>query len=131
MPPSDDTQCRVAICDDVADFRRVLELLLETEPNMEVVGQASNGREAIELVTTTEVDVLLLDVAMPIMDGLEALPHVVAASPATAVVMLSGFGSAAQRQAEEMGAASYIEKGTPPNAMVDAIRDACTRHASR
>lgn len=127
-PPS----FRIAICDDVAEFRRVLELLLEVEHDFTIVGQASNGREAIELVTKVDVDVLLLDVAMPIMDGMEALPHVVEASPATSVIMLTGFGTAAKRRrAKELGAAGYVEKGLAPNALIDAIRLESQKQAAR
>lgn len=114
---------RIAICDDVADFRRVLQLLLDVEDDFTIVWQAANGREALDLVTKVKVDVLLLDVAMPVMDGMEALPLIVEAAPETAVIMLTGFGTAAKRRrARELGATGYIEKGLPPNVLVDAIR---------
>ncbi|MCW2921627.1 MAG: response regulator receiver protein [Thermoleophilia bacterium] len=126
MPPPTDMTCKVAICDDVADFRRVVGLLLETAPDMQVVGEAGNGREAIELVQAVDIDVLLLDVSMPVMDGMEALPHLVAASPETSIVMMTGFGSMTKRrEADALGATGWIEKGTSPNAMVEAIRAAC------
>lgn len=125
--PTSSTSCRVAICDDVPDFRRVLSLLLGSEPGIELVGEAGNGREAIELVETTEVDVLLLDLAMPIMDGMVALPRIVEASPTTRVVMLTGFGSdAIRRQAFELGASSFVEKGSTPSEIIAAVTDACS-----
>jgi CheY-like chemotaxis protein len=58
MAPAENTNCRVAICDDVDDFRRVMQIMLEGEPGIEVVGQAKHGGEAIELVKTVQVDVL-------------------------------------------------------------------------
>jgi DNA-binding NarL/FixJ family response regulator len=69
---------------------------------------------------------------MPVMDGLEALPHIVRTSPSTSVVMLTGFGSdAKRRQAHELGATGYIEKGTSPGDLVDAIRGACSTPTPR
>ena len=107
--------CRVAICDDVAAFRTALKIVFRLEPQFAVVGEAGNGREAVTLVTGTEVDVLLLDLSMPIMDGLEALPLIRAASPATKVVVLTGFGSGRLRaEALAAGASRYIEKGASP-----------------
>ena len=85
--------CRVAICDDVADFRQLLTLMLSRAHDLEVIGEASNGIEVIELVRAQAPDVLLLDVAMPVMDGLAALPRVHEVSPKTRVILLTGFGS--------------------------------------
>ncbi len=120
------TTCRVGICDDVADFRRVIGIMLRAEQGVEVVGEAGNGQEAIDLVTSTAIDVLVLDVAMPVMDGLEALPSIRKASPSTRVVMFTGFGSpAVRRQAEELGAYAYIDKGTGPAELIAAITGAC------
>lgn len=132
MTPPTETSCKVAICDDVADFRRVVGLLLETATGIEVVGEAGNGKEAIELARTVDIDVLLLDVSMPVMDGMEALPHIVEVSPRTSVVMMTGFGSTRwRREAEALGATGWIEKGTPPNAMVEAIRAACSARGAQ
>lgn len=118
-------RCRVAICDDVAEFRRVVSLLISFEPDMEVVGEAADGRAAIELVSNTDVDVLLLDLAMPVMDGMEALPRIIDTAPSTRVIMLTAFGSERIRQrADELGAHGYLEKGIPPNDLVAAVRRA-------
>ena len=114
---------RIALCDDNHAFRRLIQLLLEMEPDVDVVGDAANGKEAIELVQEHRPDVLLLDVAMPIMDGIEALPHVRAASPQTRVIMLSGFSSAAIReQATAAGAELFVEKGSDLKEIIAAIR---------
>lgn len=116
--------CRVGVCDDVDSFRALLVLLFDLEPDLEVVGQAINGVEAIELVTDTHVDVLFLDVAMPIMDGLEALPRIREVAPHTKVVMLTGFGTSAIReQALRDGACRFVEKGRSPAALVTLIRE--------
>lgn len=116
--------CRLAICDDVATFRQLLTLLFGLESDFEIVGEAANGREAIDVVESTRADVLLLDLAMPVMDGMEALPHIRQASPDTKVVMLTGFGSAAmQEQAAQLGAVAYLEKGLAPAELIRAVRD--------
>jgi DNA-binding NarL/FixJ family response regulator len=127
MPsPAHARRCRVAICDDVADFRQLLTLMLSRAQDLEVVGEASNGLEVIELVRSQAPDVLLLDVAMPVMDGLVALPHVHEVSPNTRVILLTGFGSEKVRQeALQAGVARYLEKGTHPNVIVDEIRSVC------
>lgn len=115
--------CRVAICDDVADFRNLLTLMLGRARDLEVIGEASNGMEAIELVRVQAPDVLLLDVAMPVMDGLAALPRLREVSPDTRVILLTGFGSERIRQeARQAGVALYLEKGAPADVVVDAIR---------
>ncbi len=127
MSESSTTRCRVGICDDVASFRSVLALMFQVEPGIEVVGQAENGAEALELVRSTPVDVLLLDVAMPVMDGLEALPQIRDAAPDTKVVMLTGFGTAAiHERALSEGASRFIEKGISPVDLVKAVRETCS-----
>lgn len=122
------TPIRVAICDDVEAFRRMLSLVFDLERDIEVVGQAANGKEAVELAREADIDVLLMDLAMPVMDGIEALPHVLAASPDTKVIMLTGFGTAEiLERAIAAGAARYLTKGILPNDILAAIRDV---HAS-
>ncbi|MCW2973210.1 MAG: hypothetical protein JWN72_1483 [Thermoleophilia bacterium] len=114
---------RIALCDDNHAFRRLIQLLLELEDDVEVVGSAEDGNGAIALATEHQPDVMLLDVAMPNMDGIEALPHVLAASPNTRVIMLSGFSSPAIRaQAEAAGAERFVEKGADLPTIIAAIR---------
>ena len=118
--------CRVVICDDQQGFRHVLSVMLGLETGLDVVGEAENGREAIDLVGELRPDVLLLDIAMPVMDGLDALPHVREASPETAVLMLSGLTSdTVRRRALAAGARLFLEKGTDVDVLAQQIRDAC------
>ncbi|MCW2923284.1 MAG: response regulator receiver protein [Thermoleophilia bacterium] len=119
--------CRLVLCDDARDFVRLLKLLIDMESDMEVVGVAHDGAEAISVCTELQPDLLVLDVSMPVMDGLTALPRIREVSPGTSVVMLSGFSSAAmKRQALELGASQFIEKGIPPSELTGQLRAQCT-----
>jgi DNA-binding NarL/FixJ family response regulator len=115
---------RVALCDDVADLRELFREVLE-DAGIDVVGEAEHGAECIELVAREKPDVLLLDLEMPVMDGLEAMPQIVARSPGTAIIVLSGFSAGAMaRKALELGAHSYLEKGAQLASILDAVREA-------
>ena len=110
---------RVLLVDDAADVRRLIAALIDVhDQGWSVVGEAANGREAIENAPPTDPDLVLLDLSMPVMDGLEALPHLRRAVPGAAVVVLSSFPSdAAQRAALAAGAHGYLEK----DALVDSL----------
>lgn len=115
---------RVVVCDDQPDFVRLLSMLLSLEADLDVVGTAGDGIEAIDACTDLRPDLLLLDVSMPNMDGLAALPHVRVKCPATHVVMLSGFSSPQVRErALEAGASEFIEKGTAMTDLPGLVRD--------
>ena len=95
------------------------------EPDLEVVAEAADGREAIALAEQHQPDVILLDLAMPKMDGLEALPKLREVVPDTKVVVFSGFQeSLLERQAHELGAVAYVEKGVDPSTLAEVIRTA-------
>ena len=118
--------CRIVICDDQQPFRTVLKVILGFEAGFEVVGEAENGSEVIPLVRALAPDVLLLDVAMPVMDGLEALPHVREAAPETAVIVLTGLASPDIRErALAAGAHLVVEKGTDADVLARHVREAC------
>lgn len=110
---------RVVLADDVADLRFLLTRALHASGRFDVVGTAANGRDAIEQATQLQPDVTLLDLAMPVMDGLEALPAIRAAVPECTVVVLSGFDAQTMAApAMERGAAGYLVKGLSPHAVV-------------
>jgi signal transduction histidine kinase len=116
----------VVIADDTADIRRLLRELLTLEEDLTVVGEAADGLEAIEVARTNRPDAVLLDLAMPRMDGLEALPKILAASPGSKVVVLSGFEVAAMAgKAMARGAHAYLPKGTSGAAIAEKIRQVC------
>jgi two-component system chemotaxis response regulator CheB len=106
---------RVLICDDSAVVRSVIERLLRGNDAIRVVAKAANGLEAIEAVQAGGIDVVVLDVEMPVLDGLAALPRLLAADRATRVLMSSSLttkGAAVALEALRLGAADYIPKPT-------------------
>lgn len=117
---------RVLLADDTPDIRALLRLVLSRQDDFEVVAEAADGSEAIDMAREYRPDVVLLDLAMPVMDGLEAIPGVRAAVPDCKIIVLSGF-NADQMAAEAMsaGADAYIEKGTPPLRLVSEMRRIC------
>lgn len=120
------TVCRVVVCDDQPAFRELIAAVIGFEPDMEVVGEAGDGRQAIEVVRSLRPDVLVLDLAMPELDGIEALPHIREASPDTRVIIVTGFGSESVKQrALAAGAATFVEKGTDIDELVGHIKGLC------
>jgi DNA-binding NarL/FixJ family response regulator len=115
---------RIFLCDDVPELRALLRYGLEEDAALQVVGEAGNARDAIAAVGELRPDVVLLDLSMPGMDGLEALPLLRAAAPDTAVIVFSGFASERMREpALALGAARYLEKGEPFDVVRAAVRE--------
>jgi len=116
---------KVALADDHALMREGLVLLLQSQEDMEVIGQASDGVEALEVARSCKPDVMLLDIGMPRMNGLETLELIRQAVPGTAVVMLSRYEKEAYvHQALKVGALGYVVKGAPSADMLEAVRSA-------
>ena len=112
------------VVDDTPDIRMLTRMALEMDGGVRVVGEAENGREGIEVVANHQPDVVVLDMAMPVMDGLEALPHMKRASPASRVLVVSGFdGSTMSVSAAEAGADGYLQKGAPPHQLLERVRE--------
>jgi len=101
---------RVLIADDSQFMRNILKNIIQ-KAGHEIVGEASNGREAVELFRTLNPDLVMLDIVMPEMDGLEALKKIMEINPSAKVIMCTGLGQ--QKlvvQAIESGAKGYIVK---------------------
>lgn len=106
---------RVLICDDSAVVRGMVTKLLDADPEIEVVGSAINGEKAIEALDRYEVEVLVLDIEMPVMDGMTALPKLIAKQPGLQVVIastLSERNAEISLKAMSMGAVDYVPKPT-------------------
>jgi DNA-binding NarL/FixJ family response regulator len=116
---------RVLVCDDVEAFRALMRYTLQEDPGIEVVGEAADGMAAIGAAERLQPDVVLLDLTMPVLDGIDAIPAVLARAPGTRVVALSGWG--AERMADaalEQGAVAYVEKSDDVQAIRAAVRAA-------
>ncbi len=115
----------VLICDDNAAMRTLLGVIIGTSPGLSVVGEAKDGNEAVAEARRHQPDVILLDLAMPNRNGLEALPELRSVAPEARIVVLSGFAAATVAdQVLALGAASYLEKGADPDMIIDAIEQA-------
>jgi DNA-binding NarL/FixJ family response regulator len=118
-PPQ--TQLRVVIADDDRLFARMLRARLSALPEIEVVGLAADGRRALALAEELEPDVVLMDVHMPVMDGVEATRLIRELDEPPAVVLITGEDTAADAAAFEAGAAAYLRKSGDPIDVVDVI----------
>jgi NarL family two-component system response regulator LiaR len=113
----------VLVVDDHTVVRRGLVALLDTEPDLHVVGEAANGLEAIEQAEALKPQVILMDLVMPRLDGVEATARILARQPAAQILVLTSFGSDAKLfPAVKAGAVGYLLKDTSPEELVKAIR---------
>jgi DNA-binding NarL/FixJ family response regulator len=116
---------RLLLVDDQPAVRRGLEMRLVLEPDLLVVGEASNGKEALALGQILSPDVVLMDIEMPEMDGITATAALHTAVPQTAVIMLSIHDDATTRaRAQAAGAVAFVEKRGTAEGLLVAIRQA-------
>ncbi|MFF5831516.1 response regulator [Streptomyces bacillaris] len=132
VPGASEPPIRVLLADDQALLRSAFRVLVDSEPGMEVVGEAADGAEAVELARTTAPDVVLMDIRMPGTDGLAAT-RMISADPALAavrVVMLTTFEvDEYVVQALRAGASGFLGKGAEPDELLNAIRIAAAGEA--
>ena len=113
---------RVLVVDDAEDLRMLLRARMETRNGLTVVGEAADGLAAVELASELQPDLVMLDLAMPRMDGLEALPLIRAAVPGVRVIVLSGFNqSTLAEKAIEAGADKYVVKGGSMRQLLELV----------
>jgi DNA-binding NarL/FixJ family response regulator len=118
MPPS----IRVLIADDHRLFAEALEAILATEPKIEVVGRAYDGEDAVAQGLSLQPDVILMDIAMPVLDGVEATKRIRKERSDACVVILTGSNSRADvARSREAGAAAYVTKDRIGSHLIQAI----------
>ena len=113
---------RVMLVDDQAMVRTGFRMILEAEADLTVVGEAADGREAVDLVERARPDVILMDVRMPVLDGIEACDRICQSSASPRVVMLTTFDlDDYVHAALRAGASGFLLKDAPPEQLIDAI----------
>src|SRR5687768_4926263 len=114
----------VLLVDDHTVVRQGLRALLKSEEDIEVVGEAENGRQAVQMVRKSPPDVVVMDVAMPLLNGLEATRQVLKGSPGTRILVLTSYSDDdCVQQLTEAGVSGYLIKQTAANDLVKAIRE--------
>ncbi len=113
---------RIFLADDHPIVRRGIRDLFETEMNFELVGEATNGREAVEGVKKHVPDIILMDLVMPEMDGIEAIQQIVSSFPDARIIVLTSFSTDDKvYPAIKAGAIGYLIKDTAPDDLIEAI----------
>jgi DNA-binding NarL/FixJ family response regulator len=117
----------VLLVDDHALLRKSLHRMLEDDPELAVVGEAGNGAEAVELARELAPQVVVMDLAMPVMDGIQAARQILRLAPATAILMLSMSAEEKNvRQAFDAGAQGYVVKNAVDLDLGDAVKSVAT-----
>ena len=103
---------RVVLVDDTIEIRRMLRMTLEIDGRFDVIDEAGDGAAAVKIASEKQPDAVVLDLAMPVMDGLQAIPEIRKGAPEAKILVLSGF-DARQMSTEALsrGAHDYVEKG--------------------
>ena len=119
---------RVLIADDHSLFAAALQAILGGDKRFEVVALATDGRQAVDLASSLKPDVVLMDIAMPVLDGFQATRELRKRSPGTAVLMLTGSNARIDvDKARTSGAAGYVTKDRIAGELIDAIVEAVER----
>jgi DNA-binding NarL/FixJ family response regulator len=117
----------VLLVDDHALLRKSLRRMLDDDPELAVIGEASNGAEAVELARELAPQVVVMDLAMPLMDGIQATRHILRLAPATAILMLSmDADETCVRDAFEAGAQGYLLKNAVDLELGSAVKAVAT-----
>jgi len=114
---------RILVVDDHALLRHGLKSIIKYQKDMEVVGEAENGKAAVQLAKAISPNIVVMDLVMPVMDGVEATRLIKAASPQTKILILTTFGTSADiSRALDAGATGAVMKDTPEDKLLSAIR---------
>jgi DNA-binding NarL/FixJ family response regulator len=124
------TAIRVLLADDQPLVRAGLRRIIEADASIEVVGEAADGREAVDQATSTRPDVVLMDVRMPIFDGIEATRRITEGGSATRIIVLTTFGlDEYVVGALRAGASAFVLKEAPPEHILSAIHEVAAGRA--
>jgi DNA-binding NarL/FixJ family response regulator len=119
---------RVLVVDDEHLFVEMVEAMLAADPLIDVVAHAHNGREAVENVLALDPDLTLMDIAMPVMDGIQAIAEIRARDPHACILVLTGGNNPADiDEARKAGAAGYLTKDRIADELLPAIHDLASR----
>ncbi|MFN2526711.1 MAG: response regulator transcription factor [Actinomycetota bacterium] len=119
-------QIRVVLADDTVEIRKLLRLTLEIDGRFLILDEAGDGEAAVSIAASKMPDAIVLDLAMPVKDGLQAIPEIRRRSPGTKILVLSGFDADQMSQeALQRGAHAYIEKGGDLDDLAEALVDLC------
>ena len=117
-------QITILLVEDHAIVRQGLSSLLNAEPEFKMLGEARNGREAVEMAKKLRPDVILMDIAMPVLNGLEATRQILTANPAARVLILSAHSDDVYvERMTEAGVAGFLEKQSSAEVLTKAIRE--------
>jgi DNA-binding NarL/FixJ family response regulator len=120
---SEIAKIRIMLADDHPLFIEGLSMMLRREPDFELCGIANNGREVLEMLPTTKPDLILLDINMPKMNGLETIKYIKQSYPTVKIVMLSGyFDDAIIKEAKAKGANGYLLKSSQKDELIQTIK---------
>lgn len=123
MPISENGKIKIMLADDHPLFIEGLSMMLRREPDFELCGIANNGREVLEMLPTTNPDLILLDINMPKMNGLETIKYIKQSYPSVKIVMLSGyFDDAIIKEAKLKGANGYLLKSSQQDELIHTIK---------
>ncbi len=121
--PSRSARIRLLVADDHALLRQALRVLLEAQDGLEVVGEATNGRDAVEAAERLQPDVILMDMVMPGLNGIDAMRQIIKRSPATRILILTAYLEDERLlQALRAGAAGYVVKNSDMEELLLAIQ---------
>ena len=127
---TDRTPISLFLVDDIPELRDVIKYGMEDDPDFEIVGEAGDGRSAIEAISEKRPAAVLLDLSMPDMDGFAAIPELRSRHPEMAIIVLSGFPAIRMgERARERGADAYLEKGSPISEVRETVREAVSRRS--
>ncbi|MGH2772012.1 MAG: response regulator [Actinomycetota bacterium] len=116
----------VVLADDAEDIRRILKIKLSRDGRFDVAGEAADGRELLNMVEVLKPDAIVVDLSMPVMDGLEVIPLIKLSHPHCKILALSGFaGDEMGARAIARGADAYLEKGVPLMVIVEKLVQLC------